>query len=218
MKVAQSCPTFCDPMDCSPPGSSVHRILQARILAWVAIPFSRGSSQPRDWTQVSGIVGRLFTLWAPKEAHALALQCQRPGFDPWVRKIPWRRERHPLQYSFLENPTDWGVWQATVHGVIKSWTQLRDFHFVHFFPLAFARTLLSCWYCLFNFWPFLSTEAAAAKSLQSTYLHIFLLPSLNSALIHSAWLHYLPTPGDSFYPLLYCSVCVPRNCSPLWSW
>ena len=42
--VAQSCPTLCDPMDCSPPGSSVHEILQARILEWVAIPFSRGSS------------------------------------------------------------------------------------------------------------------------------------------------------------------------------
>ena len=44
----QSCPTLCGPMDCSPPGSSVHRILQARILEWVAMPFSRGSSQPRD--------------------------------------------------------------------------------------------------------------------------------------------------------------------------
>ena len=48
--VTQSCWTLCDPMDCSPPDSSVHGILQARILAWVAVPFSRGSSQPRDWT------------------------------------------------------------------------------------------------------------------------------------------------------------------------
>ena len=47
-KSLQSCPTLCDPMDCSPPGSSVHGILQARILKWVAIPFSKGSSQPRD--------------------------------------------------------------------------------------------------------------------------------------------------------------------------
>ena len=44
---------FCDPMDCSPPGSSVHGILQARVLGWVAIPFSRGSSQLRDWTHLS---------------------------------------------------------------------------------------------------------------------------------------------------------------------
>ena len=47
-EVAQSCLTLCDPVDCSPPGSSVHRILQARILEWVAISFSRGPSQPRD--------------------------------------------------------------------------------------------------------------------------------------------------------------------------
>ena len=46
--VAQSCPTLCEPMDCSPPGSSVHGIVQARILEWVAVSFSRGSSQPRD--------------------------------------------------------------------------------------------------------------------------------------------------------------------------
>jgi len=61
-EVAQSCPTLFNPMDCSPPGSSVHGILQARILEWVAIPFSRGSSQPRDQTQVSLIAGRGFNL------------------------------------------------------------------------------------------------------------------------------------------------------------
>ena len=49
-EVAQSCPTLCDPMDYSPPGSSIHGILQARILEWVAMPSSRGSSQPRDQT------------------------------------------------------------------------------------------------------------------------------------------------------------------------
>ena len=61
---AQSCMTLCDPMDCSPPGSSVHGILQARILEWVAISFSRGSSLTRDRTQVSRVAGRLFTVWA----------------------------------------------------------------------------------------------------------------------------------------------------------
>ena len=59
MLVAQSCLTLCDPTDCSPPGSFVHGILQARTLEWVAIPFSRGSSQRRDQTQVS-CIGRLF--------------------------------------------------------------------------------------------------------------------------------------------------------------
>ena len=67
-EVAQSCPTLWDPVDCSPPGSSIHGILQARILEWVAISFSRGSSWPRDWTQVSCIAGRRFNLWATREA------------------------------------------------------------------------------------------------------------------------------------------------------
>ena len=61
--VAQSCPTLWDPMNCSPPGSSVHGILQARIL--VAISYSRGSSRPRNWTWVSHIAGRFFTVWSP---------------------------------------------------------------------------------------------------------------------------------------------------------
>ena len=59
--VAQLCPTLCNPMDCSPAGSSVHEIFQARILEWVAISFSRGSSQPRDRTWVSCTAGRSFT-------------------------------------------------------------------------------------------------------------------------------------------------------------
>ena len=62
-EVVQSCPTLCNPMDCSPAGSSVHGILQARILEWVAISFSRGSSQPRDRTRISCIEGRCFNLW-----------------------------------------------------------------------------------------------------------------------------------------------------------
>ena len=63
VKVAQSCLTLCDPMD-----YTVHGILWARILEWVAIPFSRGSSQPRDRTQVSHIAGRFLTSWATREA------------------------------------------------------------------------------------------------------------------------------------------------------
>ena len=75
-EVAQSCPTLCDPVDCTPPGSSVHgilqaRILQARILEWVAISFSRGSSWTRDRTQVSRIRGRYFNLWATREATSV---------------------------------------------------------------------------------------------------------------------------------------------------
>ena len=62
--VAQPCLTLWDPMDCSPPGCSVHGIFQARPLEWIGIPFSRGPSWLRNWIQVSHIVGRVFTMWA----------------------------------------------------------------------------------------------------------------------------------------------------------
>ena len=67
IKVIQLCPTLCDPMD-----SAVHGILQARILEWVTFPFSRGSSQSRDRTQVSCFAGGFFTSWATKEAPKLS--------------------------------------------------------------------------------------------------------------------------------------------------
>ena len=73
--VAQSCPTLCDPVDCSPPSSSVHGILQARVLEWVAISFSRGFSWPRDRTQVSHIAGRCFNLiqgWSKRKPLIMA--------------------------------------------------------------------------------------------------------------------------------------------------
>ena len=66
--VAQLCPVLCNAIDCSPPGSSVHGIFQARTLEWIAISFSRRSSQPGDQTGVYHIVGRSFTPWATKEA------------------------------------------------------------------------------------------------------------------------------------------------------
>ena len=71
--VSQLCLTLCDPMDRSPPGSSVHGILQARILEWVAISFSGTSSQPRDRTWVSCIASRFFTIWAIREAQTQSL-------------------------------------------------------------------------------------------------------------------------------------------------
>ena len=67
-EVTQSCPTLCDPMDCSLSGSSVHGIFQARVLEWIAISFSRGSSWPMNQTQISRTAGRCFTIWATREA------------------------------------------------------------------------------------------------------------------------------------------------------
>ena len=68
---------FATPMDCSPPGASVHGILQARTLEWIAIAFSRGSSQPRDWTQVCCPAGRFFTIWATG----------KPGSQVWPQNL-----------------------------------------------------------------------------------------------------------------------------------
>ena len=92
-KLLQSCPTLCEPMDYSPPGSSVHGILQARILEWAAMPSSRGSSQPRDWTGVSYVscIGRqglfvcLFlttSTWEVRlQKQALILKCLNSSFS-----------------------------------------------------------------------------------------------------------------------------------------
>ena len=84
-ELAQSYPTLWDPMDCSPPGSSVHGIFQVRVLKWVAISFSRGSSLPRNRTWVSCIVGRHFTVWATREIlHYTVLECKsRKSRDTW---------------------------------------------------------------------------------------------------------------------------------------
>ena len=81
-----SCPTFCDPMDCSPPGSSVQGISQVRILEWVVIPFPRGSSWPRDRTCVSGVccIGRwILYCWATWEAPLVVLTRVNYSFHSW---------------------------------------------------------------------------------------------------------------------------------------
>ena len=73
--VTQLCPTLCDPMDCSLPGSSVHGILQARILEWVATSFSRGSSQFRNRTYMAYIAGRFFTTESPEKPDKSQSMC-----------------------------------------------------------------------------------------------------------------------------------------------
>ena len=109
--VAQSCPLMTtgspldDPMECSPPGSSVHGVLQARILECVAISFSRGSSQPRDWTWVSRIAGRRFIVWATRERFQFSsviqscltlcdpMNCSMPGL-PVHHQLPEFTQTH----------------------------------------------------------------------------------------------------------------------------
>ena len=108
----------CDPMDYSLPGFSVHRILQARILEWVAISFSRGSSQPRNQTWVSCIAGRFFTDWATREAlgrtdnwswSSSSLATWFEELTHWKR--PWCWER--LKAGGEVDDRGWDGWTAS---------------------------------------------------------------------------------------------------------
>ena len=92
--VTQSCPTLCHPMECSPPGSSVLGIFQARIQEWVAIPFSRGSSQDvwEGQTQISHLASRFFTFWDTREV--LQVGCMQ-----LMKQIPVKWEGGQIKQS-----------------------------------------------------------------------------------------------------------------------
>ena len=129
----QSCPTLCDPLDSSPPGFSVHGILQARILEWVAISFSGRSSPPRDRTQVSHIAGRCFTVWATREAifslllTKFAFQVFLPfllllsvGEESCVGLWPWIAKYGQLCLSLCNYPMDSSPPGSSVHEISQA--------------------------------------------------------------------------------------------------
>ena len=104
-----SCVRLWDPIDSSPPGSSIHGILQARILEWVSISFSRGSSRLRDQTQVSCIAGRRFNLWATREAPWMwELDCE----EGWV-------------------PKNWCFWTVVLEKTLESPLDCKEIQPVH---------------------------------------------------------------------------------------
>ena len=137
LKIVQSCWTLCYPM-----GYTVHEILQARILEWVSIPFSRGSSQPRDQTQVSHIAGEFFTIWVTREAqitHSLLINFiyfkqlsitpkfsySRTALIWWTRKRTLdlcSRSNHSPQRCPRINP--WNLW--IYHLVLEKWLYICD--------------------------------------------------------------------------------------------
>ena len=135
--VAQSCLTLCDPLDYSPPGFPVHGILQARILKWVAIPFSRGSSWLRNWTHVSCIScvdRRILYHWAPWGALLRAL------YRLWLTVLSWR-------IPGTEEPG--GLPSMGSHRVGHDWRDLaaatvlyQIWHLKIFFSQSMARLLI----------------------------------------------------------------------------
>ena len=127
-KCLQSCPTLCNPMDCSPPGSSVHEILQATILEGVAMPSSRGSSPPRDWTRVSYIL----LYW---QAGSLPLEpLRKPRVTTKVPKI--RRGRFRVMRHEKDSTCPCWLWRRRkgykpeIQAASRSWKRQG----VGFFP------------------------------------------------------------------------------------
>ena len=121
-KLLQSCPTPCDPIDGSPPGSPVPWILQARTLEWVAISFFYDPALP------------LLDIF-PEKTTILKDTCTLMFIAAiFTIAVTW-----PLQYSCLENPMDGGAWWAAVHGVAKSRTRLSDFTFTFHFHAFITR-------------------------------------------------------------------------------
>ena len=127
--VAQSSLTLCDPIDHSPPDSSVHRILQARTLEWGAIPFSRASSPPRDWTQVSCTAGRFFIVWATRGAPYLLIIIENlENIDRNLKKgnitiSPSSQRQLLLIFSFFFFLLDFSIhishhWDSTVYLIL----------------------------------------------------------------------------------------------------
>ena len=128
---AQSCLTLCDPVDCSPPGSSVQGVLPARILEWVAMTSSRGPSQPRDWTCITCVsctVVRFFTHWATWEAHTdytLGLFVKELSMKTdilfYLRKEYRQENKKQTKYFFLKgrNTENWS------HICWKTWCQKK---------------------------------------------------------------------------------------------
>ena len=128
----------CNPMDCSPPDSSIHKILQARILEWVALPFCRGSFQPRDWTQVSHIAGRFFTIWAyTKQSH----KCFSSTKMFFVMQGEYFMVAFFPPHRMLKGCVLKGHNFKTIIFLASSWTFFNETGFPYLLPPAPTRTL-----------------------------------------------------------------------------
>ena len=145
--VTQSCPTLWGSMDCSPSGSSVMEILQARILEWVAMPSSRGSVQPRDWTHISmspALAGEFFTISATWEAPK---ECSHQPYSDGFRIL---KEAYDISKSFKERKET-----KTKHEKYTSWSS----------PEFFCSGCFEVWQELFLIWLLHSLTCWSFRSL-----------------------------------------------------
>ena len=123
----QLCTTLCNPMNCSPPGSFVLGILQARILEWVAMLSSRGSSRPRDWTRVSCIADRFFTIWATTHTHTHT-QWNVTQPKKLMKSCHLRQHEYPRRYIAKWNKSKKDKYDMIftyMWNLIKQWTNIK---------------------------------------------------------------------------------------------
>ena len=160
-----SCSVMSDSM--RPPSFSVHGILQARILEWIAVPSSRGSSPPRDWTQVSSLQVDS-TIWPRRQWHPTPVLLPGKshrwrslvGCSPWCCRVgqDWATSLsgigegngNPLQCSCLENPRDRGAWWVAVYGVSQSQTRLKWLSSSSSYHLNHKGSLWLVWTMFYN--------------------------------------------------------------------
>ena len=165
---------FCDPVDCTSPGSSVHGILQTRILEWVAIPFSRGSSQPRTKPGSPTLQADFFTIWAPKEKESWVFgsvlglhrwyaskESTCEFRDPrnlrsvlWSERCPWRRKRQATPVFLPGEPhgqrtlAGYSPWGHTETGLKRRSVRARTHTRTHAHARTHARTQIFLSWCV----------------------------------------------------------------------
>ena len=128
---------------------TVHRILQARILEWMAVPFSRGSSQPSNWTQVSCTAGRFFTSWATRGAHAL-LWLHTIRTQLLYKTFLYFKAQTP--FYFLKLQTESLLWALIVLVIsISDWTLVKHSlgHVINLYYYYYCQHLICIWYLVF---------------------------------------------------------------------